>query len=350
MLLMHLLGFALDQWANVCVQMVADNREKRYAQQGIGSSYLFRVDHDTIIDATKCGNLARFINHCCTVSLAGYYTTYVVIYSWGCCSSLSHCFVPPAKLLRQGYHHRVPEKDCDLLEAGHRRQWRDHLRLQIPPGGEQDSLPVRNRELPWDTELADMLLFLTCQRPAGPRPPPLFTPLRVYLENKATFQYPLPLLRMASQPSSQVTGNRRTHLHFSCTFLILMAVSQASVWGVCVTWHDKTAKGGLCFAIRSSVAVLLDLIWSFVLTKVFQTARHERSFYFHANICLKEGNENLKNGKKMKKLVFYVYVSSYNLQPGSLFQCQIPPCTHPHRSAHRRTEISDKFRVFKSAR
>lgn len=52
----------------LCVQMVADNREKRYAQQGIGSSYLFRVDHDTIIDATKCGNLARFINHCCTVS------------------------------------------------------------------------------------------------------------------------------------------------------------------------------------------------------------------------------------------------------------------------------------------
>uniref|UniRef100_A0A3P9H8D0 Histone-lysine N-methyltransferase SETD1A n=1 Tax=Oryzias latipes TaxID=8090 RepID=A0A3P9H8D0_ORYLA len=47
-------------------QMVADHREKIYAQQGIGSSYLFRVDHDTIIDATKCGNLARFINHCCT--------------------------------------------------------------------------------------------------------------------------------------------------------------------------------------------------------------------------------------------------------------------------------------------
>lgn len=47
--------------------MVADMREKRYAQEGIGSSYLFRVDHDTIIDATKCGNLARFINHCCTV-------------------------------------------------------------------------------------------------------------------------------------------------------------------------------------------------------------------------------------------------------------------------------------------
>ncbi|KAM3666546.1 LOW QUALITY PROTEIN: histone-lysine N-methyltransferase SETD1A-like [Ammospiza maritima maritima] len=49
-------------------QVVADMCEKRYAQEGIGSSYLFRMDHDTIIDATKFGNLARFINHCCTPS------------------------------------------------------------------------------------------------------------------------------------------------------------------------------------------------------------------------------------------------------------------------------------------
>ncbi|KAK2840683.1 hypothetical protein Q7C36_012262 [Tachysurus vachellii] len=46
-------------------QVIADMREKRYEQEGIGSSYLFRVDQDTIIDATKCGNLARFINHSC---------------------------------------------------------------------------------------------------------------------------------------------------------------------------------------------------------------------------------------------------------------------------------------------
>ena len=39
---------------------------------GLGSSYLFRIDHDTIIDATKDGNMARFINHSCNVSaLAG---------------------------------------------------------------------------------------------------------------------------------------------------------------------------------------------------------------------------------------------------------------------------------------
>ncbi|VVC93135.1 unnamed protein product, partial [Leptidea sinapis] len=45
--------------------IVADLREAQYEATGIGSSYLFRIDLDTIIDATKCGNLARFINHSC---------------------------------------------------------------------------------------------------------------------------------------------------------------------------------------------------------------------------------------------------------------------------------------------
>jgi len=48
-------------------QKIADHREKQYERMGIGSSYLFRIDDDTIIDATKKGNLARFINHCCDV-------------------------------------------------------------------------------------------------------------------------------------------------------------------------------------------------------------------------------------------------------------------------------------------
>lgn len=43
---------------------VADLREKRYEEKGIGSSYLFRVE-DQVIDATRMGNMARFINHCC---------------------------------------------------------------------------------------------------------------------------------------------------------------------------------------------------------------------------------------------------------------------------------------------
>jgi histone-lysine N-methyltransferase SETD1 len=47
-------------------QRVADLRETRYDQQGVGSSYLFRIDEDTVIDATKMGGIARFINHSCT--------------------------------------------------------------------------------------------------------------------------------------------------------------------------------------------------------------------------------------------------------------------------------------------
>ncbi|KAJ9100552.1 hypothetical protein QFC21_003595 [Naganishia friedmannii] len=44
---------------------VADIREKWYEKTGIGSSYLFRVDDDAVVDATKKGNLGRLINHCC---------------------------------------------------------------------------------------------------------------------------------------------------------------------------------------------------------------------------------------------------------------------------------------------
>jgi [histone H3]-lysine4 N-trimethyltransferase SETD1 len=54
---------------------VADTRETKYEAIGIGSSYLFRIDHETIIDATKCGNLARFINHSCNVSLSYHIVT-----------------------------------------------------------------------------------------------------------------------------------------------------------------------------------------------------------------------------------------------------------------------------------
>jgi histone-lysine N-methyltransferase SETD1 len=60
---------------------VAEKREKVYERQGIGSSYLFRIDEDLVVDATKKGNLGcvlslgcerllimccrRLINHSC---------------------------------------------------------------------------------------------------------------------------------------------------------------------------------------------------------------------------------------------------------------------------------------------
>lgn len=49
-------------------QKVSERREKNYLRSGIGSSYLFRIDEATVIDATKRGGIARFINHCCTPS------------------------------------------------------------------------------------------------------------------------------------------------------------------------------------------------------------------------------------------------------------------------------------------
>lgn len=58
----------IEYVGQVIRQCVADLREKQYESSGIGSSYLFRVDREDVIDATKCGNLARFINHCCNVS------------------------------------------------------------------------------------------------------------------------------------------------------------------------------------------------------------------------------------------------------------------------------------------
>lgn len=46
-------------------QKVADLRELKYEKQGVGSSYLFRMMDDEIVDATKKGGIARFINHSC---------------------------------------------------------------------------------------------------------------------------------------------------------------------------------------------------------------------------------------------------------------------------------------------
>ena len=47
---------------------LSDIREERYNKEGFnGSSYLFKIDADYVIDATKKGNIARFMNHSCDV-------------------------------------------------------------------------------------------------------------------------------------------------------------------------------------------------------------------------------------------------------------------------------------------
>lgn len=138
-------------------------REKRYEEEGIGSSYMFRVDHDTIIDATKCGNFARFINHSCNVSEKEKKKKALahMFQRRGDGSNVTVLFSPPlplhplaAQLLRQGDHGGVAEEDRHLLAAAHQRQRGDHVRLQVPHRGREDPLPVRRRELPRDAQLA----------------------------------------------------------------------------------------------------------------------------------------------------------------------------------------------------
>jgi len=60
-------------------------RELEYDNKGLGT-YMFRLDHDRIVDATFCGNAARFINHSCqpncyarTVAVDGH--KHVIIFS-----------------------------------------------------------------------------------------------------------------------------------------------------------------------------------------------------------------------------------------------------------------------------
>jgi histone-lysine N-methyltransferase SETD1 len=55
----------IEYVGEVVRQQVAEIREKRYLKSGIGSSYLFRIDDSTVVDATKKGGIARFINHSC---------------------------------------------------------------------------------------------------------------------------------------------------------------------------------------------------------------------------------------------------------------------------------------------
>jgi len=58
-------GEMLMEYAGEVIRAsVADVRERRYDAHGIGC-YMFRCGDDNVVDATKCGNVARFINHSC---------------------------------------------------------------------------------------------------------------------------------------------------------------------------------------------------------------------------------------------------------------------------------------------
>lgn len=47
------------------IYILSLRREEKYAEEGVGSCYLFRLDKEEIVDATRIGGMARFINHSC---------------------------------------------------------------------------------------------------------------------------------------------------------------------------------------------------------------------------------------------------------------------------------------------
>jgi hypothetical protein len=55
----------VEYMGEIIRQSVADEREKAYEISGEGSCYMFRLDMQRIVDATKIGCMARFMNHCC---------------------------------------------------------------------------------------------------------------------------------------------------------------------------------------------------------------------------------------------------------------------------------------------
>lgn len=57
--------FVIEYVGELIRSSISDIRERQYEKMGIGSSYLFRLDDGYVVDATKRGGIARFINHSC---------------------------------------------------------------------------------------------------------------------------------------------------------------------------------------------------------------------------------------------------------------------------------------------
>ncbi|KAA8514717.1 hypothetical protein F0562_017896 [Nyssa sinensis] len=57
--------FVIEYVGELIRPRISDIRERHYEKTGIGSSYLFRLDDGYVVDATKRGGIARFINHSC---------------------------------------------------------------------------------------------------------------------------------------------------------------------------------------------------------------------------------------------------------------------------------------------
>ena len=56
----------IEYVGEIISKAVSDKREQKYLKSGIASCYMFKLDDEYVIDATKIGGVARLINHSCT--------------------------------------------------------------------------------------------------------------------------------------------------------------------------------------------------------------------------------------------------------------------------------------------
>jgi len=61
--------FVIEYVGEIVRFIIADLREINYTRQGMGDSYLFRLDWTNVVDATRKGAVSRFINHSCQPNL-----------------------------------------------------------------------------------------------------------------------------------------------------------------------------------------------------------------------------------------------------------------------------------------
>lgn len=61
--------FVIEYVGAIIRRSIADIREKQYEREGVGDNYLFKINSDYVIDATRQGGSARFINHSCDPNL-----------------------------------------------------------------------------------------------------------------------------------------------------------------------------------------------------------------------------------------------------------------------------------------
>ncbi|KAF8396290.1 hypothetical protein HHK36_017906 [Tetracentron sinense] len=96
--------FVIEYVGELIRPRISDIRERHYEKMGIGSSYLFRLDDGYVVDATKRGGIARFINHSCEAirltSAAHNALRYVIRFSANLISEIND-FVEICLLLKQ---------------------------------------------------------------------------------------------------------------------------------------------------------------------------------------------------------------------------------------------------------